>query len=415
MKYKKIKLLALVLFFGVSTSYAQVSIGDRPTPDSAAILDLRNTSDLGLLLPTATVNPGALDDADVIPLGMLYYYEGNLFLKDSINTSSPTDDFTGVTPWKSIFTGVKPVNVYFNPTGYTGVGIGIDGSDNLNIKANLHVAKDGTVVKEVNVGATSASFLIGDSDADIHMELDNDEILVKTNTNTPGTLKLQEGGGTVQVGKATALVTGESVAKLNVYGAIQQDGHDLIPKGTVVMWYGAFDANGNPLLDNVANLNWHICDGSTGTPNLSGQFVEGVTMTPGIDGAFIDQVSNGESNSKSVVLTDANLPEHVHEVTLGDHGSTMVNDTDGEHTHTVEECHDGGFGTNTWKMEIEPPNSDDDGNFTIPAAGAHSHAFTGHTGKGSRANGTTELSPSPAAVIYNVRPSAFKLAYIIKL
>ena len=414
MKHKKIKLLALVLFFGVSTSYAQVSIGDRPTPDSAAILDLRNTSDLGLLLPTATVNPGALDDADVIPLGMLYYYEGNLFLKDSINTSSPTDDFTGVTPWKSIFTGVKPVNVYFNPTGYTGVGIGIDGSDNLNIKANLHVAKDGTVVKEVNVGATSASFLIGDSDADIHMELDNDEILVKTNTNTPGTLKLQEGGGTVQVGKATALVTGESVAKLNVYGAIQQDGHDLLPKGTVVMWYGAFDANGNPLLDNVANLNWHICDGSTGTPNLSGQFVEGVTMTPGTPGELVDQVSNGESNSKTLEpLTTAHLPQHNHGTTPA-HGSTLVTATDGAHSHTVEEITDLGGGTGT-KWEIEP-SADDDGTMFIPAAGsAHSHVINGHTDNGYYTDKTTQLAATPTRVPYNVRPSAFKLAYIIKL
>jgi microcystin-dependent protein len=317
-KYKKIKLLALVLFFGVSTSYAQVSIGDRPTPDSAAILDLRNTSDLGLLLPTATVNPGALDDADVIPLGMLYYYEGNLFLKDSINTSSPTDDFTGVTPWKSIFTGVKPVNVYFNPTGYTGVGIGIDGSDNLNIKANLHVAKDGTVVKEVNVGATSASFLIGDSDADIHMELDNDEILVKTNTNTAGTLKLQEGGGTVQVGESATIRS-----TLNVFGEVQQHGFALVPAGGIIMWSELGGVGVPP--------GWALCDGGLKTkldgttftaPDLRERFIVGAggenTTNPVVGAAYTNGVGT-DGGRNEITLTQAQMPSHTHTINQTPH------------------------------------------------------------------------------------------------
>ena len=37
-----------------------------------------------------------------------------------------------------------------------------------------------------------------------------------------------------------------------------------------------------PYVGNLANIpsGWHLCDGSNGTPNLSGRFLEGVTSNP---------------------------------------------------------------------------------------------------------------------------------------
>ena len=233
-------------------------------------------------------------------------------------------------------------------------------------------------------------------------------------STTPNTISLKNQGliklnGDLKNYGTTNLFGGSpDLGRLQVYGT---SGHSILGSGQTNLCN----------LDVNLPLN-NLIIGKKTQVNDSLYFINGNVFLSG-DTLVLNYFNSTTTSASSGIIGEVdsmrifgpNFPEHVHEVTSGDHGSTMVNDIDGEHTHTVEECHDGGNGTNTTKMEIEPPNSDDDGDFTIPAAGAHSHTFTGHTGKGSRANGTTELSPSPVAVSYNVRPSAFKLAYIMKL
>ena len=383
----KVIILAFFSLFALLNTKAQVSIGDQPLPDTDAILDLTNGNSLGLLLPHSASNPN-LGTLSAAPEGLLLYYKENFFLKGSGSS------FNSITPWKSIYTGDDPSNVYFNPAGYTGVGIGLDGSVSNMIKANLHVALNS---KDVNTSNTSASFIIGDSDADTHLSIDNDEILVKNSAaNNTGTLKLQEGGGTVQVGQSQSVQS-----TLNVFGKVQESGCALVPQGVVVMWSGT--------TSNIPT-GWALCNGKFYNET---DFTD-ITSTPAADATHTKQAPNlvnrfivgasgsygngGATGGGTVNLTTANLPSHTHSIDH-DHANAVT----GNHSHQFK-AYDCGSGTNaptydndnTNGCSITPSTLSSTVNVDLPN-------FTGTSG--STGSGTA----------VNIVPAYFALCYIMKL
>lgn len=95
----------------------------------------------------------------------------------------------------------------------------------------------------------------------------------------------------------------------------------IVPIGGIIMWSGA--ANAIP-------LNWHLCDGTVGTPNLEGQFVIGA------GGTYAVGATGGSATA---------LLNHVHAVTDGGHNHGI---TDPQHTHatTYDNTTGGGSPTN---------------------------------------------------------------------
>lgn len=71
----------------------------------------------------------------------------------------------------------------------------------------------------------------------------------------------------------------------------------LIPIGGIIMWAGG-----------VVPTNWHICDGTSGTPDLRNKFVvaAGTTYPAGDTGGFADSI---------VVSHTHNITDHTHTVT----------------------------------------------------------------------------------------------------
>ena len=378
-------LICISIFIEISPTSAQVSIGDQPLPHANAILDLTNGNSLGLLMPHSAGNPnsGSLSAA---PEGLLMYYKENFFLKGSGNW------FNAITPWKSIFTGPDPIDVYFNPTGFTsaigGVGIGLSSG----LQGNLHIALK---TKDVNIANTSAPLLIGQSDADTHLSIDNDEILVKTNANTAGTLKLQEGGGGgVQVGASAS-----DTSSLNVFGVVRQYGHELIPVGAIIMWSGTTIPAG-----------WALCDGEAYgrlagggdivAPDLRERFIVGSggeNSTDPVAGAGYSPGNKGGVNKVTLTELQCALPSHNHSI---NHGHSI---TDPGHNHDIDlDDSLGGGGID------DSGNGDNEGNDET------SSETTGITVDNHVGNsGDKNIATAPSS--HENRPPYYALAFIMKL
>ena len=394
------KVIILIFFslFALLNTKAQVSIGDQSVPHSRAILDLSNSNNLGLLLPRTASNPNSAYSTDTS--GLLFYYNENLFLKGAGTT------FNAITPWKSIFTGTEPIDVFFNPAVFEGVGIGVDGwlpgnPPTSNIKANLHI---GLKSKDVNTTNTSASLLIGDSDSGVHMSMDNDEILVKNSTtNNTGTLKLQEGGGTVQVGESATIRS-----TLNVFGEVQQHGFALVPAGGIIMWSELGGVGVPP--------GWALCDGGLKTkldgtnftaPDLRERFIVGAggenTTNPVVGAAYTNGNTGG---ANTVTLTTAQIPSHTHTLNIV---------SGGNHQHKALIDHGGGgsYGTDPGPGNAMWTDEDNDSgmssnnpiaNGVLPTdyQGSHNHSGSSNSSTGGNAS-------------HENRPPYYALAYIIKL
>jgi len=372
---KVILIFALTFAVGYNLK-AQVGIGNA-TPNAGSILDLTNGNDKALLLPTSTVTPSTVVGFNTA--GMLFYYQDKLFLKTSTGINS-------LSPWT--FDGTN-TNGISTPSGMP-VAIGLNATPSSPVLLQIATTTD------ITVSSSTASIAIG-AFASTHMLLDNDEILVKTNATTGGILKLQEDGGMVSIRSgavattATVLTANGSIDAAGT-GKILQNGLDLVPTGTIVIWNGTVNASGYPMMGATPNTNWKICDGTGGTPDLRERFVVG----SGGDNPLVTGSGYTSGNTGGEVthaLTVGELPAHNHT------GSTTSN---GAHTHDVSSIPNGGEGyTGAYNSSNEVYKWAHTGTVTSTSEGAHTH--------------TLSINNNGSGTAHENRPPYYALIYIMKM
>jgi len=145
-----------------------------------------------------------------------------------------------------------------------------------------------------------------------------------------------------------------------------------LPKGLISMWSG-----------NEIPSGWTLCDGTNGTPNLSGRFIVGLDKS----NADYNKIGNN-GGKENVSLTTAQLPAHNHK------GTTRK---EGKHSHgfvgAAKRGDGGGTGSSNDYYKAF--------NRTTQEAGEHTHTFTTNNTGGGQA--------------HENRPPYFVLAYIMKL
>jgi microcystin-dependent protein len=105
--------------------------------------------------------------------------------------------------------------------------------------------------------------------------------------------------------------------------------HDILPRGTIIMWSGATKASIPP--------GWAVCDGLNDTPDLRGKFiVAATTVTSGIYAATsigghasTSTGASSASNTGDTTLTIDQMPLHSHPYLSGDTGVTATDGVGG--------------------------------------------------------------------------------------
>jgi microcystin-dependent protein len=146
-----------------------------------------------------------------------------------------------------------------------------------------------------------------------------------------------------------------------------------VPAGAIVMWSGS---------PGSIPAGWALCDGSNGTPDLSGRFIVGY------DSLDTDYDTIGEAGGEAThVLTTAEMPSHDHG------GATLAN---GAHSHSIK--YYTGSGSNN----------------AVDRRRTSSGAWMGGT-TNSTGNHTHSISSEGGGQAHENRPPYFVVAYIIKL
>ncbi|MCK5562492.1 MAG: hypothetical protein KAJ51_17965 [Thermoplasmata archaeon] len=191
-----------------------------------------------------------------------------------------------------------------------------------------------------------------------------------------------------------AAIDAEEAARIAADDALQDEidlleqriDNEGMPIGSIILWSGTIDGNGNPIIGGSSDTNWHICDGTQGTPDLRNRFVVG-------SGGSYATGNTGGANG--VTLTENQIPGHTHTFS----GSTS---SDGAHNHRY---YDKWPSVDSAEHNGKHVGSEDcwDTQRTTSSAGDHSHSFSGTTastgGDGSHEN----------------RPPYYALAFIMKI
>lgn len=160
------------------------------------------------------------------------------------------------------------------------------------------------------------------------------------------------------------------------YGVVAGQGSDF-PIGGIIIWSGAQTA---------IPSGWHLCDGTSGTPDLRNRFIVG---------AGSEYKVGNTGGSKDVTLTVEQMPSH-------EHGSDLYTSSAGSHSHSVRNYNVGGNGKYIDSFIV----TENDGSFTEIAtnsAGSHSHSING------------SLSPAGGSQPHENRPPYYALCYIIRI
>jgi microcystin-dependent protein len=193
-------------------------------------------------------------------------------------------------------------------------------------------------------------------------------------------------GATITNASVTNLTLGGTAVTASATELNLLDGQtSLVPAGVIVMWSGQTSA---------IPTGWALCDGSSGTPNLTDKFIMGAGSS--------NELSTGGTNS--LTIASANLPSHTHSfsATTSSAGAHTHSVTDPGHSHTINQGDSGG-GTDGWdgSGSNATTNSATTG-ISIASAGAHTHTVSGTTG--ATGSGTA----------IDNRPAYMALAYIMK-
>ena len=178
-----------------------------------------------------------------------------------------------------------------------------------------------------------------------------------------------------------------------------------MPTGGIIMWSGAVSA---------IPTGWALCDGTNGTPNLTGKFV--VHADADSSGTYNVGASGG---ANTVTLATSDIPAHNHTGTAasgGAHTHTGSTNSAGAHTHTYTDKYveqtslipgiDIDFNATTWD-----PNGQLTG--TTSSSGAHTHTVTITSGGAHTHTLTVDNAGGGGA--HENRPPYYALAYIMKL
>lgn len=151
----------------------------------------------------------------------------------------------------------------------------------------------------------------------------------------------------------------------------------LIPKGSIIMFNG---------LSSEIPKGWHICDGTEGTPNLTGKFIKASN-------------TSGETGGKSTIqILEENMPRHTHTFV----GNQVTTSESGAHTHTIRGKY--GKSDNASDRNCLETGSETD-LITTSQSGAHTHTID---------MSATQLSYQGGGKPIEFEPLYYSLIYIMK-
>lgn len=151
----------------------------------------------------------------------------------------------------------------------------------------------------------------------------------------------------------------------------------LIPKGSIIMFNG---------LSSEIPKGWHICDGTEGTPNLTGKFIKASN-------------TSGETGGKSTIqILEENMPRHTHTFV----GNQVTTSESGAHTHTIRGKY--GKSDNAHDRDCLETGSETD-LITTSQSGAHTHTID---------MSATQLSYQGEGKPIEFEPLYYSLIYIMK-
>lgn len=346
----------LAFFIYSFTLLGQVGI-NTANPESSAVLDL-DSNDKGLLIPRLSMNEIVLITNPAEGL-LVHCTNLNIFC---LYTGG---EWTSLRPWKQIADDSGSAhNITANIPDGGNVGIGYDVPvSNLAVNGNLAVG--------------------GNKQASDNGAYFNGKVFIGSGTPNQAVDQQLEVQGQINV-----------TGNINTVDKIQEDGHDLLPAGSIIMWSGS-----------TAPAGWTLCDGSNGSPNLSGKFIMGFgshqEQTLEYNGIISYATSNPSLGSTGgydkTGISVAQMPAHDHSGSSGSAGTHS-------HDFRIDTDDGGGEQYDTHLMIRANGNCTDcyfDGIANTMGAGNHSHTITVNS-KGSNQ-------------AHENRPPYYVLAFIMKL
>lgn len=151
-----------------------------------------------------------------------------------------------------------------------------------------------------------------------------------------------------------------------------------LPVGSIIMFNG---------LSSEIPDGWHICDGTEGTPNLTGKFIKASN-------------TSGETGGKSTIqILEENMPRHTHTFV----GNKVTTSESGAHTHTIRAKYGKSDNAND-KNCLETGTETD--LITTSQSGAHTHTID---------MSATQLSYQGGGKPIEFEPLYYSLIYIMKM
>lgn len=170
------------------------------------------------------------------------------------------------------------------------------------------------------------------------------------------------------------------------YGAVLGQTNVEIPIGGIILWSGN---------ETSIPINWQLCDGTNGTPDLRNRFVVGAGTSYNVGN------TGGEATH---TLSINEMPSHSHSNNFSINLRNLQISESGEHTHGILCTTNTENGTSTFELDKYRM-----GNVVnTQPAGAHTHTITGSGSLSGSINNTGNSQP------HNNMPPYYALCYIMR-